>query len=442
MAKTHKSTLNPILDFFAMGAAKRNDIDSAVRLFKKAMYEDLETALRVLFYIRDIRGGQGERDIFRACVQEVPEDTIKKNLHLFPEHGRWDDLFALPVEWVAPFIKEQLQKDLEAEKPSLCAKWMPSENTSSKETVKLARKLIRALDMTPREYRKMLSKLRKRIGILERKMSANRWDNINYSKLPSQALRKHIAAFQRHDEEGFNKYMDRVESGEEKINTSTIYTYEVFDMLRAGHEREANVVWDNLPDYTDGKKAIVVADVSGSMTGRPMDVSVSLALYFAERNEGAFKDHFITFSGSPDLVQVVGNSLSERLGMIEAADWGYNTNLEAVFNLLLETALDSNKEDMPEIIYIISDMEFDRCTNADETIFENAKNRFKAHDLELPHVVFWNVDSRQDNVPATIMDGNVTLISGMSASTFSVAVEGKAPLEVMADAIEKYDVKV
>lgn len=442
LAKTNKSTLDPLLDFFAMGAAKRDNISQAVNLFKRAMARDMETALKLLFYTRDIRGGQGERDIFRACVKEVPEDIIKKNLHLFTEHGRWDDLFALPVSWVAPLIKKQLNKDLDSDKPSLCAKWMPSENTSSNDTKILARQLIQELDLTAREYRKTLSKLRKRIDILERKMSRNKWKEIDYSKLPSQAFRKHIGAFLRHDQKRFNNYMDKVDSGEKKINTSTLYTYEVFDVIRTGHDRQANTLWENLPDYTDGKKAIVVADVSGSMSGRPMDVSVSLALYFAERNTGAFRNHFITFSGQPQLVEILGNNLTERLRMIKSSDWETNTNVEAVFNLLLDTAINSNPSDMPDVVYIISDMEFDQATTADETIFENAKRKFAQYDLQLPHLVFWNVDSRNDNVPATMYDGNVTLISGLSQSIFQIAVEGKSPQEVMMEAIKKYEVKV
>ena len=447
-AATNKSTLNPVLDFFSQGGAMRGRMDDAATLFAKAYNDDPLLALKSLFYIRDIREGQGERDIFRKCIQEVPGEAIKKNIEHIPEFGRWDDLFVLDPDLYIGLIKKQLQEDLKAldndESVSLLAKWMPSENASSEETKHLARRLMEKLEMSPKEYRKTLSKLRKEIGILERKMSENKWEEIDYEKVPSQALRKHTDAFRRHDEERFEEYMNDVESGDKSINTSTLYTYEVFDTV-AKDPKAANAMWNNLPDYTRGENALVVADVSGSMTGRPMSISVSLALYFAERNEGTFNGYFMTFSEFPQLVEVQGDNLEDKLRFIEDADWDMNTDIEAAFRAILNAAIEDNssQEEMPSTLYIISDMEFDRCAeNGDMTNFENAKQMYKEAGYELPHVVFWQVDSRHNQTPAIEGDDNVTLISGASQTAFKLAVEGKTPEESMKEVLnsERYQV--
>lgn len=447
-AVTNKSTLNPVLDFFSQGAAMRGRMDDAALLFEKAYAEDPLLALKALFYIRDIREGQGERDIFRTCIQRVPEESIKKNIEHIPEFGRWDDLFVLPTELYIDFVADKLNEDLErleeGKEVSLLAKWLPSENTSSDETVEKAKEIRKALGMSSKEYRKTLSLLRKKIGILERKMSENRWDEIEYGNLPSQAFRKHTDAFRRHDEERFEKFLEDVESGEETLNTSTLYTYEVMDLLLKDRSA-ANAAWENLPDYTDGRNALVVADVSGSMMGRPMDISVSLALYFAERNTGPFNGYFMTFSAEPDLVKVQGNTLEDKCRFIETSDWMMNTDIEKTFKVILDAAIEdeADGEEMPETLYIISDMEFDECSeNSEMTNFENTKKMYNQAGYELPHLVFWNVDSRQNQVPAVEGDDNVTLISGASQTAFKLAVEGKTPEESMKDILnsERYEV--
>ncbi len=275
-------------------------------------------------------------------------------------------------------------------------------------------------------------------------MSAREWEAINYETIPSQAHRKHVDAFKRHDETRYNEYLEEVKKGEKKIKTSTLFTYEVFDMVSEGKDDVANVMWEKLPDYTNGKDALVLADVSGSMQGRPMSISVSLALYFAERNKGIFNGYFMTFSERPQLVQVLGNSLTERLRNIQNAHWDMNTDIQKAFDAILDAAIKNGakQEEMPTTLYIISDMEFDQATEEnDETNFEVAKRKFAEHNLTLPHVVFWNVDSRNDQSPATLYDDRVTLISGASPSTFRYAVEGKTPLESMNDILnsERYN---
>lgn len=433
-AVTNKSTLSPLLDFFSLAGAMRDNKSNAVSLFEKAFYFDKQGAIRCLFYLRDIRGGQGERDIFRACFNrllEIDNDLANKLAIHIPQYGRWDDYL------VPELVKKQLEIDENAmangESISLLAKWLPSENASSSETAKKARELAKSLGLKLSQYRKKVVTLRKYLRLLEQKMSSNDWSGIDYDKLPAQAGRKHIRAFKRHDETRYQEYIDNVKSGEAKINTSTLYTYEVFDIVATDPD-VANVMWDNLPDYTNGTDALVVADVSGSMQGRPMSVSVSLALYFAEHNKGIFHNKFITFSQSPQVVDVVGDTLIRRLSMIANSDWGYNTDLEKVFTKILDAANKSGQgqDGMPKVIYIISDMEFDQAmSNPDATVFDNAQQAFKESGLELPHLVFWNVDARQIQSPATKFDNKVTLISGLSQSTFRYAVEGKTPEELM-----------
>jgi hypothetical protein len=229
-------------------------------------------------------------------------------------------------------------------------------------------------------------------------------------------------------------------------------------MIRQGQEQAANAVWASLPDYTDGKNAIVVADVSGSMgsfgrryygttTGtQPLDVSVTLALYFAERNQGPFKDFFLTFSDNPQLVKVQGSTLTEKLRNISNATWNMSTNVQAVFDLLLKTAVDSgaSQDEMPGTIYIVSDMEFNEATDRygrQVTNYDAAKQKFEAAGYQLPTIVFWNVASRNLNVPASMFNKNVTLVSGLSQSTFRYAVQGKSPMESMLDVLnsERYE---
>lgn len=442
-AVANKSSLNDVLDFFSLAGAMRNRPQDAVVLFTKAYFQDKQAAVRCLFYLRDVRGGQGERDLFRVCLNELHKldyKTWKTVLPFVSEYGRFDDLFGIINQDVADLVQWQLSEDLEkmgkGQQVSLLAKWIPSENTSSPKTRNKAKQLINLIECSPKEYRKKVVALRKYIKLLEQDMSSNNWEDIDYSKLPSQAHRKHIGAFRRHDEERYQSYLDSVKKGESKINTSTLYTYEVFDVIRKD-EAAANAMWANLPNYVE-HDALVIADVSGSMFGRPMDVSVSLALYFAERNKGTFKDYFITFSDEPELVKVRGNTLSQKLSMIENANWENSTNIEAVFNLLLDAAIKNkeNPETFPKVVYIISDMEFNKCTqNPTSTLFDNAKKKFNQAGFELPHLVFWNVDSKQNQLPANMYDNRVTLISGLSQSTFRYVVEGKTPLESMNDII-------
>lgn len=442
-AVAYKTTGSACLDFFALGGAKRNNPDAAVELFKKAFAEDKQTAVRTLFYIRDVRGGQGERQIFRRCLSWLYTGwptVFQQVVKYCAEYGRWDDI--LPycnVPTVQTLVTEQLRADNENDRPSLLAKWMPSENTSSKKTRELARDWQRVLEMKPAQYRKLLSGIRKKIGLLEQQMSANQWEAIQYDKLPGQAFRKHTKAFERHDKERFTEFINRaknvkVSEGEKPlIKTNTIYTYEVFDMVQRGRLDEADAVWANLPDYAVGD-ALVMADTSGSMHGRPMSISVSLALYFAEHNKGFFHNKFMTFSAQPELLGVNGNTLQEKLQDIETSHWDINTDFNLAMDTILRAAQGCPVEEVPKVLYVISDMEFDMAQNKSwgkpTTPYHAAKERWDAAGIPMPTLVFWNVNSHQDQVP-TVNEEGVVLISGSSQSTFRYAVNGESPMEFM-----------
>lgn len=463
-ALTHSSTGDEVLNFFALAGAMRNNHRDAIKLFRKAFQEDKQLAVRALFYLRDVRGGQGERDLFRVLYAELREldSALADKLVVFaPVYGRWDDLIEIAPnpETVKGIIGGQLASDEDAMAKglsvSLMAKWLPSENASSKASRAKARKLAELLGMSNKEYRQRVVALRKHIGLLEQSMSQNEWTGIDYGKLPSQASRKHIKAFKRHDEYRFEEFLDAVLNGEKTMNAGTTFTYEVLDVVRKGDDKAANAIWKSLPDYTNGSNALVVADVSGSMGSihagygygngqtQPIDVSVSLALYFAEHNSGPFKDYFVTFSSRPELVKVTGRTLTEKLVNISNANWGFNTDIQAVFDLVLKAAkaAGANAEDIPRVLYIVSDMEFDSVSGGQNvTNYEAAKAKFEAAGFQLPHVVFWNVAARNTNVPTTAAATNVTLVSGLSQSTFRYVLEGKTPKESMLDILngERY----
>lgn len=455
-AVTNLSSKNPLLDFFAMGGSTRNTPELGIDLFKKALAFDKVNAIRTLFYFRDVRGGQGERQLFRNCLKilanEYPDELIKV-IDYIKEYGRYDDLLAIldtgiesVTEAVMTLIKVRLTEDMfkhMADEPiSLIGKWLPSENATSKETKRLAKLIRKGLGMSPKDYRQVLTKLRSIINIVETPITEKKYDGIDYSKLPSQAGFKYRKAFKKNDTERYAKFMEKVEKGEAKINAGTLSTYQIYDAVKRGDDVIAlDVMWNALPDYTRGNNALVVADVSGSMMGTPMSMSVSLALYFAERNKGQFKDYFITFSSEPRLQKVVGNNIREKMNSIERADWHMNTDLEKVFTMILQTAIDNkvSEDEMPKTIYIISDMEFDSATDGG-TNFDQIDEMYIKVGYKRPHLVFWNVDAKQKQVPVTVGQGGTSLVSGSSQSTFKLVVEGKTPEETMMEVInsERY----
>lgn len=443
-AKTFIRSGSGLLDFYAQAGAMRDNTDKALELFKKALSEDAEKAIRILFYLRDVRGGQGERELFRISLQWLGEnypEFFEKIIGFVPEYGRWDDMF-FENETCFSLIKEQLVKDLDSEKPSLLAKWLPTANASSLSTRTKAKLFFTKLGMNQVEYRKKVRQIRKKIKAVEELMSSQKWGEVNYSTVPSRASKIYRNAFKKHDETRYDEFINKAVKGEVKMNASTLYPYEIYDsVIRDSSNKTADALWKNLPDYTRGSNALVVADVSGSMMGRPMSVSVSLSLYFAEKNQGQFKDHFITFSGNPRLQKVTGTTLRQRMMSIERAEWGMNTDIQKVFNLILTTAIQNNviESEMPETIYIISDMEFDRCVEG-TTNHESIKRKYEQAGYKIPTIVYWNVNASGSNLPVQKGKNGVSLVSGFSPSIFELVVEGKTPEQTMFDVInsERY----
>jgi hypothetical protein len=461
-AITNKSTLSDTLDWFgAGGALRQRNSEEIISLFSRAFAEDQLLALKILFYLRDVREGQGERNTFRIIInwlaQHYPE-VIRKNLEHIPFYGRFDDLYSLVgtslENEMFKFIAQQLKTDFRNMKRgksvSLLAKWAKSENTSSDESVKLGRKTREALKLSPKRYRKILSSLRNYINVVETKMCLGKWGEINYEGVPSKASLNYRKAFGRHDQERYASYLESVKKGDSKINADAIFPYEIFRSLVKNPEckitpsaqeiLQADLQWKSMPNWMGNNehKGIVIADCSWSMyTGIPnIFVAVSLAIYFAERNVGPFKNVWMTFSTHPSFQKLKGQNLYEKYLNIDRNDWGVSTNLQSSFDLILKTAVKASvpPEDMPEVLYIISDMEFDwACKDNTKTNFQVMREKYETAGYKLPRVVWWNVDARNSNYPIRADDTGTCLVSGCSPSILKTVMSSKImdPISIM-----------
>ena len=444
-AVTNVSTGSECLDLFARIGALRSASDEDITdIFLRAYAENADLAVKTLFFARDIRGGLGERRVFRVILRWLADnepETCRKNLYFVGEYGRYDDLLCLfgtaCEQDMMDVIREQLKKDQEAmddgSAVSLLGKWLPSVNASCAETVRLAKKTARALGMTDAQYRRTLTALRARIRILENNLREKDY-TFEYEKQPSRALFKYRAAFRRNDEERYQAFLDRAGTDSSAMHTGTLAPYDVIAPIvssfgRAFSEEERkslDVTWNALEDFTGDENALVVVDGSGSMywEGRPLPAAVaqSLGIYFAEHNRGAFRNHFITFSALPKLVEVRGRDIVEKVRYCMSFNDCSNTDLEKVFDLLLRTAVKNRvpQEEMPAKLYIISDMEFDCCSHAEMTNFRSAEKMFAAYGYVLPQVVFWNVQSRNRQQPVTKNEQGACLVSGCNAQIFSM----------------------
>ena len=468
-AITNKSTQSALLDFYFHGAALRRDGGARIiELFENAFKEDKTKALKILFYIRDVRGGQGERETFRKILKWLGEnesDWVKNNLGLIPEYGRWDDLGVLlkvdsVKNHVVQFLAGVYLLDLkhiennEIEKVSLLGKWLWSENATKKETKELAKILINSgLFGSAKQYRKNLTLLRKTIGIVETKLCNKEYENIDYSKLPSLSLLKYRKAFERNDSTKYSKYLESVNKGEVKINTKTLYPYDIvraYNTISWYGRIEDNSIdetletqWKNLPDYVPAFNGLVVSDTSGSMSGDPMNVSISLAIYIAERNKSeVWKNYCIPFSSNAHFIEVKGETLLDKIKSVFTGDYS-NTNLQAVFGLILGRAVACKvkPEDMPKTLLIISDMEFDSCGNWNLNL-EVVRKKYSDAGYEVPRLVWWDVDSRNTQTPATIDDKGNVLVSGCSPVALKIALNPElGAIEVMEETInqKRYD---
>ena len=464
-AVTYRSTQSECLDLFAtIGALRRESDEEITNRFLRAYAEDADLAMKTLFFARDVRGGIGERRVFRTILKWLAENepqSLEKNIPYIAEYGRYDDLLTLmgtSCEGKAlQQIKEQLDADCAAlesgNSVSLLAKWLPSVNASNEDTVRTAKRIARMMGMNDVQYRKMLSALRAKIGIIENNLREKDY-TFDYAKQPSKAMFKYRKAFMRNDGDRYGSFMNRVAEGAEQIHTGTLTPYEIIQpFFNQGsistQERQAtNATWNAQENFTGDENALVVIDGSGSMYGGadpiPATVALSLGIYYAERNTGAFQNHFITFSENPKLVEIKGKDIYEKVRYCHQFNEVANTNIQRVFELILRTAVEHRvpQNEMPSKIYIISDMEFDYCTeDCSMTNFEYAKQLFEKQGYQLPEVVFWNVASRNRQQPVKVNDRGVALVSGCNPRIFSMLKAGiLSPYAFMMDVLgsERY----
>ncbi|MCL2813339.1 MAG: DUF2828 domain-containing protein [Oscillospiraceae bacterium] len=464
-AVTNITTGSSCLDLFATIGALRSETEAEIiARFERAWAENSELAVKTLFFARDIRGGLGERKVFRAILRHMAgymPASVQKNLWAVAEFGRWDDLLVLldsPLSQnAAAYFKAQLEADVKALENggavSLLGKWLPSVNAHNAETMRHGKLIARAFGMNEAEYRRTLTKLRARIAIIENNLREKDY-SFDYAKQPSKAMVKYRKAFWRNDGERYRDFLSRVTKGEAKLHTGAIYPHDIIRPIIAGYtmsgdeRRSAEVTWGALEDFTRGENALAVIDGSASMYGggspKPAEVALGLGVYFAERSKGAFANHFITFSGRPRLVEIKGTDIFEKIRYCMSFNEVANTDVKAVFDLILSAAVKNKlpQSELPSVLYIISDMEFDYCaSNAGVTNFEYAKAAFGLHGYKLPSVVFWNVQSRSEQQPVTQNEQGVALVSGASPRVFSMIKSGTlSPTAVMLDTLndERY----
>jgi len=429
-AVTNSTSLNDCVDAFFMLPAMRSndDLDRVISIFTKALAEDKLTALKLLFWLRDVRGGAGERETFRDIITYLGDnhtELMSINLKLIPEYGRWDDLICLLNTKLEPQVLELIKDEL-GKSNHLLAKWLPRDNGKNIFKKRLAKKIRNYLKLTPASYRKLLSGLS---NTIEQKMCAKKFGEIDYSKVPSKAMSDNMTAFKRNDGERFNNFLTLLKEGKTKINASSVYPYDIIKNLRLGQVDGAIEQWKSLPNFIEGDANMVLplVDVSGSMgvsIGKnltAMDVAISLGLYISEKNEGPFKDHFITFDTIPEMIKVSGN-LIDRYTQMKQSSWGGSTNIISVFELILEKAIKLNisPDEMPKTIIILSDMEFNSAfrlrDNEKTTIFNVINERFENSSYKRPNLVFWNISSRHNNLPVVFNDNGTALIGGFSPS--------------------------
>ena len=485
-----KTTYHPLLDMNFKIASYRSKSDLEVVKDFKAILEssDAEYALRFIFMVRDAREGLGERRLFRLCVKELLNYNFENKEEIFhtiirdliPQYGRYDDMFVFMdtdyEDFVVDTIRVQLLTDhVNAKKGksiSLLAKWMPSENASSKETKRLARKFISALNATPASYRQMLSGLRAYSKVIETQTSANEWANIDYSAVPSKANLKYKDAFLRHDEQRRRDFLAALRNPEVAkaqnlhINSGVNYPHEIVSKYSTTHwgahvgayDEALEQLWKALKPTAGLANTIVVRDGSGSMTScvggtrtTALDISTALAIYCSEQMEGDFKDKFITFSREAKLIDLSRyESLHSKLEKCYKEDDCSNTNLENVFDLILQTAVDHkmSADEIPAQVLVISDMEFDPAAggrygwysgfNYDSNVIHNAAVRFAHYGYKLPKLVFWNVASRTTTIPCKYNENGVLLVSGFSVNILKMVLNGKTdPFEAVVEELDK-----
>lgn len=444
--KALKSTLSNTTDlFFKIGASRGKDITGQ---FAKAYAEDRELALRVAQWARDVRGGAGERELFRQTLKWLEKNNRDEliNTRLLrnvSEIGRWDDLLIFSDAEVKQVAYGLIREALEAGN-GLCAKWMPRKGA-------VAIELREFFGWSPKFYRKRLVELTK---VVETQMCAKEFDSINFSHVPSLAMSRYSKAFGRNAPDAFTKYKEALKKGDPKVakvNAGAVYPYDIVKTVRRGDSALADEQWKALPNYIGDAMVLPLVDTSGSMSSHKagghqsksdvtcLDVAVSLGLYCADKNTGPFKDVFLTFSSRPKFQTVTG-SLSQKVRQMERANWEMSTNLHAAFDEILRVSVSNNvaREDMPKVLLIMSDMQFNCCTGYDDRAIQMIRRKYNDADYEMPAVVFWNINA-YDNVPVRYDEKGTALVSGFSPAIMKAVLaadmDAMTPEAVMKKAV-------
>lgn len=450
--KAYATSDSKILDLFGkIGSGRGRDM---TREFMAALGEDENLAVRVLLWARDARGGAGERGTFRSLLAKLEDGNptlAGRIMHKVPFLGRWDDLFTYrdPIN-----RKEALRMYADAlmDGDGLAAKWAPREKSTKKA---IAVELRKFMGLDPKTYRKLLVR---NTDVVENKMCAKDWENINFSHVPSLAAARYQKAFGRNAGEKYAEYIRELQKPQNerdpkvKINAGAVYPYDVVKSLRQGNAAVADAQFEALPDYVGDTKILPMVDVSGSM-GVPlagntsaMDVAISLGLYLSDRTSSDFKDMFLTFSGKSK-INTLSGTLSQKFKQMSRAEWGMNTNLHSAFEEILKVAKRGgvSQENMPDYVLILSDMQFDYCVRHDDTALGMIKRKYEEAGYKMPSVIFWNLTARADNTPVKTNDKGVALVSGFSPAIMGTVLgadpEEFSPWHMMMQVImnERYD---
>lgn len=442
--KARKSSANACVDlFYKIGASRGKNI---VPNFVAAQAENKELALRIALWARDVRGGAGERKIFRDILQYLESTNYPELYRIIakvPELGRWDDLLVFTTSYAQEIADTYILGAL-SKNNQLCAKWMPRQGVH-------AERLRKRIGVTPKQWRKWLVSL---TNVVEQKMCAKQWNQINFNQVPSLAHARYKRAFGRNAPQEYGAYASRLKTGNAKINAAAVYPYDVLKgvhMLRYSHV-ETSVLeaqWNALPNYMGSADVLPLVDVSGSMqvsvggiAVTALDIAVSLGLYCADKNKGAFNGCFLTFSERPELLNLRG-SILQKVQQLVSSNWGMNTNIAKAFKKILETAVEGKVEQsaMPKILLILSDMQFDQCIQG-YSAFELLRAKYSAHGYTMPKVVFWNLAAR-DNAPVKFDQQGTSLVSGFSPSVLKAILSGEnfTPEGIMLKAVmdSRYD---
>lgn len=490
------------LDFFTriVRGATTEDVVSA---FVSAWEEDAVLAMRVLMNLRDARNGKQEKLIPVIVMvylkHSLPARTYEVILREMLKYGYWKDLLKiheistkLAAQTPQPDIKmsksqkalmsklttyavapieivmfaEQLTKDYNDYKEgkciSLCGKWCPSEKSHYDKSCQVVKSLKTLLSMTSKEYRVMLSELRKHLKVLEMYMATKQYDLIDFSSIPATAMKKMNKAFTRDTNAdgveskervrlhlSYLQFMEKVTKGEEKVNVTGIQPNDIVKHYMGGGEYNVLIEeqWKALLTKVQSKgtfnKVTAIVDVSGSMEGEPMQVAIALGIMVASSTSGRFANQVITFHETPTWYNVTGDNLQEKVRTLMNCPWGGSTNLRKVFDLILGEALRYNltPDQMVDTLYIFTDMQFDQAMNSNDSTFQDAKNAFESNGYALPKIIFWNLRSSESKaIPVEKDENNVALLSGFSSELLNCILDAEefTPMKIMMHVLEPY----